>query len=446
MRLFLLEDMTKKTDITAIGHRQIWQLAGPMILANISIPILGMVDTAVVGHLEAPHYLGAVAVGSLIFSLLFWGFGFLRMATTGLTAQAVGRGDLVQQQHIIQTTLLFALLIASLLLLFQSPLSHLAFYAMDASDLVTQFGQDYFSIRIWSSPAILVNYVILGWLIGIAATRSALLLILIVNISNIILDLFFVSVFDMAVEGVALASVIAEYLGLITGLILLKTHGIVLLPLVFSSKSQFELRKLLKLHGNIFIRTLCLMFSFAFFTAQGAKQGDIILAANAVLLHFLTFMAFFLDGFANAAEVITGKAVGSQNRQQLKQGLLYTAFWSGTIAVLFSLSYLILGSLIIRLLTTIPDVIAAANHYLIWLIIAPVFAVWSYLFDGLFIGATRSTEMRNTMLFSTLFCYLPAWYFLQHFGNHGLWLALIIFLAARGISQACYLPRILSNK
>ena len=448
MRLFLWKNMPEQVNNIAISHRQIWQIAGPMILANISVPLLGMVDTAVVGRLDAPHFLGAVAVGTLIFSFLFWGFGFLRMATTGLIAQAVGRDDLAQQQPLIQRTLLFALFIASLLLLFQSPLSQAAFYAMGASDLVTQFGQDYFSIRIWSSPAILVNYVVLGCLIGISATRSALILVLIVNISNIVLDLLFVMVFDMAVEGVALASVIAEYLGLITGLILLKTHRIHLSPLQLTSflKPDFELRQLLQLHGNIFIRTLCLMFSFAFFMAQSAQQGDIVLAANAVLLHFITFMAFFLDGFANATEVLTGRAIGSQNQQQLKQGFIYTALWSGGIALLFCLNYFVWGPSVINLLTTIPDVITAANQYLIWLIIAPVIGVWSYLFDGLFIGATRSAEMRNTMLFSTLFCYLPAWYFLQDLGNHGLWLAIIIFLAARGISQAFYLPKILSNK
>ena len=448
MRLFLWKNMPKQANNLVVSHRQIWQIAGPMILANISVPFLGMVDTAVVGRLDAPHFLGAVAVGTLIFSFLFWGFGFLRMATTGVIAQAVGRDELAQQQPLIQKTLLLALFIASLLLLFRSSLSQIAFYAMGASDLVTQFGQDYFSIRIWSSPAILVNYVVLGCLIGISATRSALILVLIVNITNIILDLLFVIVFDMAVEGVALASVIAEYLGLITGLILLKRHRIHLLPfqLDFSLKPDFKLRQLLQLHGNIFIRTLCLMFSFAFFMAQSAQQGDIVLAANAVLLHFITFMAFFLDGFANATEVITGNAIGNKDRVQLKKGLTYTALWSGVIAALFSFGYYFCGPTIINFLTSIPSVITAANEYLIWLIIAPVIGVWSYLFDGLFIGATRSTEMRNTMLFSTLICYLPAWYFFQGLGNHGLWLAIIIFFASRAISQACYLPKILSNK
>ncbi len=442
--------MLKQPDRISVTHRKIWQIAGPMILANISVPLLGMVDTAVMGHLNAPHFLGAVAVGSLIFSFLFWSFGFLRMATTGLISQAIGYSDPEHhhQQQLLQRTLLLAFFIASLLLVFQSPLSHLAFYAMGASDLVTHYGQEYFSIRIWSAPAILANYVILGCLIGLSATRSALVLVLTINIVNIVLDLLLVNVFHMAVEGVALASVLAEYRGLIISYRLLKIHHIKILPLKFkfSFKPDYELRRLLKLHGNIFIRTLCLMFSFAFFMAQSAKQGDIVLAANAVLLHFITFMAFFLDGFANATEVITGNAIGNKDRAQLKQGLTYTALWSGVIATLFSFSYYLCGPTIINFLTTIPSVITAANEYLIWLVIAPVIGVWSYLFDGLFIGATRSTEMRNTMLFSTLICYLPAWYFFQGLGNHGLWLAIIIFFASRAISQACYLPKILSNK
>ena len=441
--------MFKKPDRILVTHHKIWQIAGPMILANITVPLLGMVDTAVMGHLNAPSFLGAVAVGSLIFSFLFWGFGFLRMATTGLIAQAVGHNDPKHhQQQLLQRTLLLALFIASLLLLFQSPLSTLAFYAMGASDLVTHYGKEYFSIRIWSAPAILANYVILGCLIGLSATRSALILVLTINITNIVLDLLFVIVFDMAVEGVALASVFAEYLGLVVSYRLLKTNRITLLPLklTYSFQLDYELRRLLQLHGNIFIRTACLMFSFAFFMAQSAKQGDIVLAANAVLLHFITFMAFFLDGFANAIEVITGNAIGNDDTCQLKRGLAYTALWACAIATLFSFGYYFWGAAIINLLTTIPSVIYIANEYLLWLVIAPVIGVWSYLFDGLFIGATRSAEMRNTMIFSTLVCYLPSWYFLQGLGNHGLWLALIIFLASRAIAQVCYLPRILSNK
>lgn len=431
-------------DIKPVSHRQIWQLAGPMILVNMSIPIVGIVDTAVVGHLDSAHYLGAVAIGTLIFNFLFWAFGFLRMGTTGLTAQAYGQNKPEDSWLTMQYSIAFAIGIALLLILLQTPLSQLAFYLMEPSPLVSQFGQDYFAIRIWSAPAILINYVILGWLIGKGATRAALILVVVVNLSNILFDILLVAVFNYAVSGVAAASVLAEYIGLSIGYVLLKQQGF----RFYRSHPHSPIAlvtKLFNLHGNIFIRTLCLLFSFAFFTSQGAKQGDVILAANAVLLHFITFMAFFLDGFANAAEVLTGQAMGAKQKQQLKQGLLYAGFWSIAIAIAFSVSYALFGQFIIGLLTSIPDVIEAANRYLPWLIVAPLIGVWSYLFDGIFIGATRSREMRNTMLFSTFICYLPAWYLLATLGNHGLWLALLIFLAARGFSQAYYLPKILSE-
>ena len=434
------------TDASSITHRKIWQLAGPMILANISIPILGMVDTAVVGHLYSPAYVGAIAFGTLIFSFLFWGFGFLRMATTGLTAQAVGRAERnsLETQFILRKTLKLSLVISVVLVLCQVPLSHLAFSVIESSEGVATLGQQYFTIRIWSSPAILATYVILGWLIGHSDTRAALWLILVVNISNIVLDLLFVTIFNLAVEGVAIASVIAEYLGLALAYFLIKRRGFTLINKI-TFDSPFKWRTLRNLHGNIFIRTLCLIFCFAFFTAQGAKQGDVTLAANAVLLHFITFMAFFLDGFANATEAITGKAIGAGNQALLKKGFHYAAIWSVAIALLFSFTYSLFGSNIIQLLTTIPEVIHSAEDYLIWLVIAPLIGVWSYLFDGLFIGAMRSVEMRNTMLLSAFVCYLPAWFILQPYGNDGLWIALLIFLAARGISQAYYLPRILST-
>ena len=434
------------TDTSSITHRKIWQLAGPMILANMSIPILGMVDTAVVGHLDSPAYVGAVAIGTLIFSFLFWGFGFLRMATTGLTAQAIGSADRnsIETQFILRKTLKLSFVISVLLILCQVPLSHLAFSVIESSEGVATLGQQYFTIRIWSSPAILANYVILGWLIGQSDSRAALWLILVVNISNILLDLLFVTIFNLAVEGVAIASVIAEYLGFALAYILIKRRGFTLINKI-TFDSPFKWRTLLNLHGNIFIRTLCLIFCFAFFTAQGAKQGDVTLAANAVLLHFITFMAFFLDGFANATEAITGRAIGAGNQALLKKGFHYAAIWSVAIALLFSFTYSLFGSNIIQLLTTIPEVIHRAEDYLIWLVIAPLIGVWSYLFDGLFIGAMRSIEMRNTMLLSAFVCYLPAWLILQPYGNDGLWIALLIFLAARGISQAYYLPRILST-
>lgn len=416
-----------------------------MILANISTPLLGMVDTAVVGHLSAAHYLGAVAIGSMIFTFVFWGFGFLRMATTGLNAQAYGREDPVAMQAVLFQAIWLAILIAAALLIIQTPIRDLALWLVSSSDNVEHYATTYFDIRIWSAPATLINYAILGWLIGREASKAALLMVLVINVANIVLDLLLVNGFGMNVDGVALASVIAEYLGLVVGIILLNRYGVNLQAWQLARRWQnFRAGfKGLEVHGNFMIRTFVLILCFAFFTTQGARQGDTVLAANSVLLNFITFMAFVLDGFANATEVLTGKALGRKSPAQLKRALLLTGFWSLMMALLFMGVYASFGQLIIRLLTSIDEVVLLADQYLWWVVIAPIIGVWSYLFDGLFVGATRSREMRNTMLLSALGVYLPAWYVLQGFGNHGLWAAILLFLLARGLTQSLYLPRIM---
>lgn len=431
---------------TPITHRDIWRIAIPMILGNISIPILGMVDTAVMGHLDQPYYMGGVAIGSIIFSFLFWAFGFLRMATTGQTAQAFGQNNTRLLNAILLQSCLLALIIAAGIVLLQPFIAHIAFSLIESSAQVQEQAKTYFNIRIWSTPAILINYVLLGWFIGKQASVHALMLVLTVTVSNMLLDLLFVIHFNMTVDGVALASVIAEYLGLVVGVYLLKHHqiGRSIFQHLSDNTVDFFDRQWLKLNANIFIRTLLLMFSFAFFTAQSAKAGDTVLAANSVLLNFLTFMAFLLDGFANATEVFTGKAAGNKDKKALKRALVLTGAWSTFIALIFSVIYWLFGRQIIQLMTSIDDVIATAEDYLIWLIIMPIVGVWAYILDGLFIGTTRSNEMRDSMLIATLACYLPAWYFLQPMENDGLWFALLLFLAARGLVQSLYLPKILN--
>ncbi len=417
-----------------------------MILANLSTPLLGMVDTAVVGHLNSPVYLGAVALGSMLFTFLFWGFGFLRMVTTGLTSQANANNDASPRDVLIQSGLL-ALIIAAVLLLLQAPIGWLAFSIIDGSAEVLAEAQQYYAIRIWGAPATLLNYAILGWLIGLSASRSALAVVLVINISNIVFDLLLVNGLGMKADGVALASVIAEYSGLIFALFLLQKRQLVLHRIKLAEELQLMLanRHHLNLHGNFMLRTLCLIFSFAFFTNQGAQAGDATLAANMVLLNFITFMAYVLDGFANATEVMSGRAIGRHDAAMLKRSLILNGFWSLLTASLFSLVYWLFGNEIIALLTSIDSVAAMAADYRLWVVLAPWLGVWSYLFDGLFVGATLGREMRNTMLFSTFVCYLPAWYLMQGWGNHGLWAALMVLLAARGLSQSVYLPRIINR-
>lgn len=415
-----------------------------MILSNLSIPLLGLVDTAVVGHLAQPYYLGAVAIGALIFSFVFWGFGFLRMGTTGLVAQAMGGEENNEIRSILGRALLLAAALSVVVLLLQHWLAFVALWAVDASAEVERYAAVYFEVRIWGAPATLINYVLVGWFLGMQNARAPLVLLLTVNLINIFLDLLFVWGLGMTVEGVALASVIAEYSGVVVGFFLIKQimskH-----PGAWQRNAVFDgakIRNMLVVNQNIFIRTLCLIFSFAFFTAQGAKQGDIILAANAVLMNFQTFMAYGLDGFAHAAEAMVGKAIGKRDRQAFNRAVYTAGFWSILVSAIFAGTYFLFGELIISLLTDIEEVRDVAMEYMPWLVIAPILSVWSYLFDGVFIGSTRSEEMRNTMLLSTLIFFLPAWYLLQPWGNHGLWCALMVFMVARGITMAVSFRRI----
>ena len=409
-----------------------------MILSNLTVPLLGMVDTAVVGHMQESHYLGAVAVGAMIFGVVVWGFGFLRMGTTGLTAQALGALNHSQIRIMLARALVLALAFALLLIELQIPIANLAFYLMAPSELVEQHGRTYFTIRIFSAPATLANYVIIGWFLGLQNARVPLLLLLVVNSINIILDIVLVMGLGFAADGVAWASLSAEYCGVLLGLVLInnelkKYPGDWRIATIFE-RSGF--RRLLAVNRDILIRTLCLMFTLAFFTAQGARMGEVILAANAVLFNFQTFMAYGLDGFAHAAEALVGKATGARDSHALRRSVHVVTFWALLVSSLFALVYAGAGQLLIALLTGIAEVQQAAADYLVWVIILPLVSVWSFSFDGIFLGATRTAEMRDTMLISTLGVFLPAWYLLQGAQNHGLWLAFVVFMCSRALSMA----------
>lgn len=418
-------------------NTQVWRLAFPIILSNVTVPLLGIVDTAVVGHLPDPHYMGAVAVGAMIFGVLFWGFGFLRMSTTGLTAQAFGADNADELRAVPGRAFILALVFAALLLLMQTPVVGLAFSLVGAEALVEQQGRLYYFIRILSAPATLVNYVILGWFLGMQNARMPLLLLVIVNALNMVLDLVFVNVTGMGADGVAWASVIAEYVGLVCGLALmareLKRHpGNWHLPLLLDRE---KLRRMVSLNKDIFIRTLCLMFTLAFFTTQGARQGELVLAANAALFQLHFFMVYGLDGFSHAAEALVGRAVGSRDRQAFAEVVTSAGLWAVLMSVTFALLYFFAGGMLVALITDISAVREVASHYRVWIALLPLTAVWGFVMDGVFLGATRAREMRNTMLMSTLLVFVPAWYLLQGLGNHGLWLAFNLFMLARGVSM-----------
>lgn len=408
-----------------------------MIISNVSVPLLGMVDTGVTGHLDNSAYLGAVAIGAMIFTFIYMGMNFLRMGTTGLAAQSFGADDNDGLRATLGQALIVGLLIALTLMAFQEPIGRLALSLLGGDAETQKYAGEYFSIRIWSAPGTLANYALIGWFIGLQNARIPLLIFLTINLTNIALDLFFVVVLGMNVDGVALASVIAEYSGFLVGAafaisILKKRTGhwpFARLLNVAAYKAFFSI------NANLFIRTMALMFTLAFITAQGARLGGQILAANAVLMNFQYLTSFGLDGIAHAAEAMVGKAIGEKRRDALVHSVNLTLRWSVIFALGFSVVYVLAGPLIIAILTDLPDVKETALRYLPWMIASPLVSVWCFLYDGVYVGATRARDMRNIMVSSTLFVFLPAWYLLQPLGNDGLWLAFLLFMASRGIGM-----------
>lgn len=409
-----------------------------MILTNISTPLLGLVDTAVLGHLDSEQFLAAVALGGLIFSFIFWGFGFLRMGTTGLTAQAFGKNNTDEINGILIRAIILALIISALLLLFHQTIGLISFRLLESGKNVENLALKYFEIRIWSAPATLCLYVLMGWFLGRQNVTIPLVVVLMTNLLNIGLDLLFVYHLKMQIKGVALASVLSEYFGL--AIALLSTFFYIKKQKVFWKwkylTSFDKYKSMLLINSHIFIRTWCLIFVFAFFTAQSAKMGAIILAANAVLLNFQNFMAYALDGFSHAAEAIVGRAKGAKDKVLGRQAILTSFLWSFVVALLFSGLYFIFGQQIINLLTGLDNVREIAFIYLPWLIIIPLVSFLCYLFDGIFIGLMLTKEMRNTMLFSLFCVFFPLWYFTQNLGNQGLWIAMLGFMMARSLSMA----------
>lgn len=431
-----------------LRHGTVWRLAGPLIVSNISVAVLGMVDTAVVGHLAEAYYLGAVTVAAVIFNFLYWGMGFLRMGATGIVAQIRGRGDAEAMRSSLFHSGAIALAAACLFLILQHPIALLGLYLIGGSEEVLAHARVYFDWAIWGAPAVLLSLSLMGWLLGMQNARATLFIAVITNIVNIILDFVFVFVFEMDVRGVALASVVAQYAGLSLGLVLVKRE-LKAFPGHWLRSRILDIerfRAMLVLNRNILIRTLCIIFTFAFFTRQGAAQGDLVLAANAILLNFLMFISLSLDGFANAAEALVGRAIGSGDRKTLREAVLTAGVWSLIIASGLSLLYVAAGGALINLMTDINAVRGVAREYLPWVMAAPLIGVWCYLLDGIFIGATRGVEMRDTLLISTFGVFLPAWYSFRFLDNHGLWLAMMLFFLARGLTLGIEAVRIERHK
>ncbi len=414
-----------------------------MIISNISVPLLGMVDTGVTGHLDDAAYLGAVAIGGAVFGFLYTGVNFLRMGTTGIAAQAFGADDNEALRNSLGQALIVAQLIAALLLVLQAPLITLGLALLGPESGVAGHARDYIGVRIWSAPATLASYALIGWFIGLQNARVPLLIVVTANVTNIVLDLLFVIVLGMKVKGVAAASVIAEFTGVAIGLLFaareLRRRGghwdIARLTRIGEYRAFFAV------NANLFVRTMALMFTFGFVTAMGARLGTLVLAANAILMNLQNLLSFGLDGLAHAAEALTGKAVGGRDRAALRRAVALSLRWSVAVAAGFSAAYALVGPWFVRLLTDLPEVRATTYQYLPWLIASPLISVWSFLYDGVFVGATKAREMRDIMLVSTLLVFLPAWYLLQGLGNHGLWLAFMLFMASRALGMHVYYER-----
>ncbi|EKO3519140.1 MATE family efflux transporter DinF [Vibrio fluvialis] len=424
-------------------HRQVLWLAIPMVLSNITIPLLGLVDAAVIGHLEHAWYLGGVALGSTVISVMFWLLGFLRMSTTGLAAQAFGADNRAGLARVWLQGMLMALGFAAVFLLLHRFIADGVFGFSSASAEVKLYAQQYFVIRAWSAPASLVNFVLLGWLLGTQNSRAPMWMVIITNVVNIVLDLLFVLGLGWKVQGVALASVIADYSGMGFGLWCVWRYWLqhqLPSPLALLRESTQGLSRFVRLNRDIFLRSLCLQAAFSFMTFQGAAFGDQTVAANAVLMSFLMMISYGMDGFAYAMEAMVGKAIGAKSETQLKAAMIGSAFWSVIICLLLTLAFGWYGSALIRLITDISAVQQTAQVYLPWLVAMPLTSMWCFLLDGIFIGATKGREMRNSM-FVAACTFFVVFYGFAFWGNHALWLAMLSFMAMRGLSLGIVLLR-----
>ena len=421
-----------------ITHRSVLTIAVPIMLSNVSQPMIGVVNTAVIGRLPEPYYIGAISLASVIFAFIFWGFGFLRLSTGGLSAQAVGRRDAREVVSVLIRALMIALAAGVALLLLSPLIREFAFDFMGGSAEVRLHGEIYFNWRIWSAPFALANYCFLGWFIGQSRAGLAFVVQLFLNLTNMALSVLFVLGLGMTSAGVGLAALLAEIAAAVLG-------GVIALFVLRRMSARIEWphvldrRKLtatLAMNGDVMIRTVCLLFAFSWFASRGAKAGDVTLAANVVLLHFFDVSAYLIDGFAYASEALVGQAVGAKNLSRFRAAVKLTTIWAMVTGIVCSAILWFLGPWLIDLMTVNEEVRAMARVYLPWLAMTPVLGVICFQFDGIFTGAMATKDVRNMMVLS-LGIFMLAWWLLEaRFGNHGLWAALNIFFVARALTFA----------
>ncbi len=425
-------------------NKKILDLAVPNVVSNITVPLVGLVDIWLMGHMGNSIYIGAISLGSMIFLFLYAGFGFLRMGTTGFTAQARGARDMSESITVLGRALLVVLVASILLISLQVPIGWVGFKLINGSDEVESLALAYFKIRIWAAPATLGIFVLSGWFIGMQNAKSPMVIAIIVNICNIVFSAFFTLVLDWKSDGVALGTVLAQYTGLIIGLLLLKKYYQKLFK-YWQNKLILQLgafKHFMKVNNDILIRSLLLTGTFFYFTAESATFNDEILALNSLLLQFLWILSYFIDGFAFAAEALVGKAIGARNRLQLRKTILSIFKWGFIITIPVTLIYIFFNQAILSTLTNDVTLIALSSQYEYWIWLMPIITFSAFIWDGIYVGATASAAMRNTMIVCSLLVFLPTYYILKPIlGNHALWWALMLFMAARGISMALIAPK-----
>ena len=426
-------------------NRSILKLALPNIVSNITVPLLGLVDMMLMGHLDSVSYIGAIGLGGTIFSVMYSIFSFMRAGTTGFTAQAYGGKDGSEISYAFYRSMGIALIATLLVLSMQRPIEWIAMKLLNGSEEVLHYTSDYFRVRIWAAPAVLSLYTFNGWYIGMQNTTIPMIIAILINVVNIGLSVLFVNVFHLGVAGVALGTVIAQYIGLFTAIVfMIAKYRHYLIPIKKEILLQSDkLKRFFKVNTDFMIRSILLVLTIAFFTNQSAKLGDDILAVNMILMQFFYIFSYFTDGFAYAGEALVGRFTGAHDTENLKKTIKYLLLWGVGLSVPFTLLYWAFPEPFIRLISDQPGVAEQARPYHIYLILIPVITFAAFLWDGIYIGATAAKEIRNTMVIASLLVFLPAWYLLMPlYGNHGLWIAFLLFMVARGVSMTVMARRI----
>ena len=429
-------------------NRRILHLAIPSIVSNITVPLLGLVDVTIVGHLGATAYIGAIAVGGLLFNILYWNFGFLRMGTSGLTSQAYGRKDKDAEIRVLVQAVSVGLFSALAMLILQYPIERLAFRLLDTSAEVEQYAVSYFRICIWGAPAVLAQYGFTGWFIGMQNSRYPMYIAIVMNVINIVCSSCFVFLFGMKVEGVALGTVVAQYSGVrMAWWLWFYNYKELRGRITFRGSLQLiAMRRFFAVNRDIFLRTLCLIGVTTFFTSTGARQGDVILAVNTLLMQLFTLFSYIMDGFAYAGEALSGRYVGACNLVQLKRAVKALFGWGVGLSLVFTLLYGIGGENFLGLLTNDTVVIETAGHYFYWVLAIPLAGFAAFLWDGILIGATATRFMLWAMLVASGSFFVIYYCFSGATNNHMLWLAFLVYLALRGIMQTLWSRKVFTLK